>query len=107
MEKVCKDIVHKLWMIDHHKNEPQEIQEIFNKVHYVWLRENLAELHVNSDHINIENLREFAIKTLYKNGFIYEYKSNPQICLSPIKYDQSEMRDFAEQTLSKNGHDHI
>ena len=88
-------------------NEPEHIREIFNKVHYVWLRENLQELEVDSSHINIENLREFAVETLFKNGFIYQYNLSPEKCLSPVKSDHSELRDFAEETLSKNGPDTI
>ena len=103
MIKIFKDIVHKLWMVDHHKNEPEHIQEIFNKVHYVWLRENLQQLNVESTHITIENLREFAVETLLKNGVIYNYNPSPQKCLTPVKIDQCEMRDFAGETLEKKG----
>jgi hypothetical protein len=41
MEKIFENIVHKLWMVDHHVNEPDDIRGIFNKVHFSWLRKNL------------------------------------------------------------------
>jgi hypothetical protein len=124
MENILDKIVHKLWMIDHHANEPIHIREIFEKVHLSWLRENLDELEVNSAHIKIENLREFAIATLFKHGWIYKYDPKPKNCLIPVIKNQCEikglpvvpeikngpeikMRDYADETLLKNGYDFI
>ena len=72
MEKLCDDIVHKLWMVDHHKNLPDvDMRETFEKVHLSWLRENLNEFGVDSAHIKIEKLREFAIDALLFDSYIY------------------------------------
>jgi hypothetical protein len=123
MKNILDKIVHKLWMVDHHEHLPDmEMRDINKKIHFSWLRENLEELEVNSDHINFDNLREFAIETLFKNGFIYSYNSSCSKCLIPVKKDQSkkmglsavptikddpeifcDTRDFAAETLKKNG----
>ena len=83
------------------------MREINKKVHFCWLRENLNELDVDSAHINFDNLRAFAIETLLKNGFIYEYNPSCKKCLLPVINDQSDTRDFAAETLLKNGCDVI
>ena len=125
MENISDKIVHKLWMIDHHTNEPEHIREFFHTIHFSWLRENLDELDVNSAHIKIEHLREFAIATLFEHGWIYKYNPSPKKCLMPVKKDHSKnkglsvvpamkngsknfhMRDFAANTLPKNGIDTV
>jgi hypothetical protein len=101
MENILDKIVHKLWMIDHHQNEPAHIREIFDNVHLSWLRENLDELGVDSAHIKKGNLREFAIEAFLKNGVIYNYNPSPKKCLSPVEIDHFEKKDFAAQTLEK------
>ena len=59
--------------VDHHENEPDVYMRDLNKKYDMWLRENLVELGFDSAHIILENLRELAVKTLFKNGFIYKY----------------------------------
>ena len=121
MEKLCDDIVHKLWMVDHHKNLPDvDMRETFEKVHLSWLRENLNEFGVDSAHIKIEKLREFAIDALLFYGYIYEYNPSPKKCLVPVQNNRIDnlglsvvpafkngsenlkTREFAEETLEKN-----
>ena len=95
-------------MVDHHSDKPDVyMKDLSKKFHFLLLRENLKELEVDSAHIHFENLREFAVETLNKNGLIYQYELNPQICLTPIKNDKNKMRDFAGETLVKNGYDQI
>ena len=95
-------------MVDHHSDKPDvNMKDLSKKFHFLLLRENLKELEVDSAHIHFENLREFAVETLNKNGLIYQYELNPQICLTPIKNDKNKMRDFAGETLVKNGFDKI
>ena len=106
MEDIFEQILHKLWMIDHHKNDPDiYIRNLYINFHYGLLRENLAELEVNSAHIKNTHLRDFAVETLLKNGYIYEYNIAPKKCLSPIEIDDCETRDFAAETLLKNSAD--
>ena len=72
------------------------------KVHYDWLRENLLELKIDSNHIHNENLREFTVETLLKNGFIYKYSPIAENCLSPVKIDDYVTRDFSADILVKD-----
>jgi hypothetical protein len=101
MIKIFKDIVHKLWMVDHHKNEPKEIREICNTVNYAWLKESSLELKVNFGHIKIEYLRVFNVETLCKNGVIYIYNPSSRKCLLLVKIYHCETRDVAAETLEK------
>ena len=125
MRNIFDKIVHKLWMIDHHVNLADiDMRDVNEKVHLCWLRENSEELDVNSDHTTLNNLRDFAIKIIFENGFIYKYDLSSKKCLLPVKHNENmglsavpkikngskincEMRDFAADTLPKNGHDAI
>ena len=103
MDNIFEKIVHKLWMVDHHDTEPDVyIKEIIKRVHYDWLRENLLELKIDSNHIHNENLREFTVETLLKNGFIYKYSPIAENCLSPVKIDDYVTRDFSADILVKD-----
>jgi hypothetical protein len=62
MKKVFDDIFHKLWMVDHHKNDSDiYIRDLYINFHYSLLRENLAELKVGTAHIENTHLTDFAI----------------------------------------------
>ena len=99
MEDIFDQIVHKLWMIDHHKNDPDTyIRDLYINFHYGLLRENLGELKVNSAQIENENLRKLAVQTLLKNGYIYEYNLAPKKCLLPVEINFYETRDFAAES---------
>ena len=107
MKNIFEQIVHKLWFIDHHKNEQDIfIKNSIEKMHYFWLREHLQELKVCSSHISYENLREFAVENLLKNGYIYYYKLDPKKCLVHVR-DLEISRDFVAETLQKNDFDAV
>ena len=102
MKNSFEQIVHKLWLIDYHKNKQDIfIKNSIEKMHYFWLREHLQELKVCSSHISYENLREFAVENLLKNGYIYYYKLDPKKYLVHVR-DLEISKDFvAEQFVAE------